>query len=166
MLHCDVCGFEWIKKQGKIPEQCPSSRCRSRKWNSKADLLTEKPPKESSKTGRKRKSSHGGLLAQPTQSAGSLVTVVFTSTPSGADIEVDGVYLGSTSAELPLGIGERSLRITKKGYSPLERKLQILAGGKQRVSAELELASQGRSPRRDSAWEPGTSAKHKAGRGS
>ena len=48
--------------------------------------------------------------------------VSLISSPSGADVEVDGVFLGSTPAELPLAAGERSLRITKKGFSPFERK--------------------------------------------
>ena len=31
--HCDICGFEWVKTPGVRPEQCPSRKCRSRKWN-------------------------------------------------------------------------------------------------------------------------------------
>jgi hypothetical protein len=31
--HCDICGFEWVKNPEIIPEQCPSRKCRSRKWN-------------------------------------------------------------------------------------------------------------------------------------
>jgi hypothetical protein len=31
--HCDICGFEWVRTAGIIPEQCPSRKCRSRKWN-------------------------------------------------------------------------------------------------------------------------------------
>lgn len=32
--HCDICGFEWVKTEGIIPAQCPSRKCRSRRWNS------------------------------------------------------------------------------------------------------------------------------------
>lgn len=35
---CDVCGFEWLRKFSDdgvviVPVQCPSSKCRSRKWD-------------------------------------------------------------------------------------------------------------------------------------
>ena len=59
----------------------------------------------------------------------------------GADIEVDGAFLGNTPAEVPLVVGERSVRLTKNGYKPWERKLHVLSGGKQIISAELEQLS-------------------------
>ena len=31
---CDVCGYRWAYTEGRIPEQCRSKDCRSRKWNS------------------------------------------------------------------------------------------------------------------------------------
>ena len=30
---CDVCGFEWLRSDGIVPVQCPSKKCRTRKWN-------------------------------------------------------------------------------------------------------------------------------------
>ena len=82
-------------------------------------------------------SRFGTALVQPSGTR-ALTTVVITSTPAGADVEVDGLFVGSTPAELPLSVGERTLRITKKGYSPFERKLQVMPGGKQSISADLE----------------------------
>jgi len=64
--------------------------------------------------------------------------VAISWTPVGANIEIDGAYLGNTPAEVPLAVGERTVRLTKKGYEPWERKLQVLAGGKQTISADLE----------------------------
>lgn len=87
------------------------------------------------------KSRFGTSLATPTVTAPVLATVVITSAPAGADIEVDGTFLGNTPAEVPLAVGERTLRITKKGYRPLERKLQVVSGGKQTISADLEQTS-------------------------
>jgi serine protease Do len=72
------------------------------------------------------------------QNAVAVATVAINSNPSGADIEVDGVFVGSTPAEIPLGVGERTVKISKKGFSPFERKLEVVAGGKQTVAAELE----------------------------
>jgi hypothetical protein len=70
------------------------------------------------------------------QSQGGSVSV--TSNPSGADIEVDGIFVGTSPAELPISSGERTVRITKKGFDTFERKMQIVAGGKQTISADLE----------------------------
>jgi len=64
-------------------------------------------------------------------------SVSVTSNPSGADIEVDGMFVGTSPAELPISSGERTVRITKKGFDTFERKMQIVAGGKQTISADL-----------------------------
>lgn len=73
----------------------------------------------------------------PTAQATPKVTVTITSSPQGADIEVDGVFLGSTPAELPVTPGERTIKLVKKGFITYERKLQVVLGGKQSISAEL-----------------------------
>ena len=65
-------------------------------------------------------------------------SLALTSNPSGADIEVDGVFVGTTPADLPVNIGERTIKIEKTGFNSFERKLQVLAGGKQSVTADLE----------------------------
>jgi serine protease Do len=87
------------------------------------------------------RSRFGASFAQPIVTAPVLSTVAITSTPLGADIEVDGLFLGNTPAELPLPVGERTLKITKKGYKPFERRLQVMSGAKQAVSADLEQVS-------------------------
>ena len=65
-------------------------------------------------------------------------TVSFISVPSGADIQVDGQFLGSAPAELPLTLGQRTIKISKKGFKPYERTIQVLSSGSQRITAELE----------------------------
>jgi S1-C subfamily serine protease len=61
-----------------------------------------------------------------------------TSNPAGADVEIDGVFVGTTPAELPVAVGQRSVKVTKKGYKPFQRQLRVLAGGKQTLSPDLE----------------------------
>ncbi len=87
------------------------------------------------------KNRFGTPLAQPVVTAPVIATVAITSTPAGADIEVDDVFLGNTLAEIPLAVGERTIRLTKKGYKSLERKLHVVPGGKQALSADLEQTS-------------------------
>jgi hypothetical protein len=60
------------------------------------------------------------------------------SSPTGAEIEVDGVFVGQTPAQLPLDTGERKIRITMTGYKVWERSLHVLHGARQTISAELE----------------------------
>jgi len=71
----------------------------------------------------------------------AITAVSFVSNPPAADIEVDGIFLGSTPAELPLASGLRSVRISKKGFKPYQRTVEVLSGGSQRISAELEPLS-------------------------
>jgi len=64
--------------------------------------------------------------------------VSFVSNPAGADIEVDGRFLGSTPAELPLALGQRTIRVSKRGFKPYQRTVQVLSGGAQRINVDLE----------------------------
>lgn len=65
-------------------------------------------------------------------------SVTITSTPDGADIEVDGALLGNTPATIPLVPGQRVVGISKKGFKPYQKTIQILVGGSQRIAADLE----------------------------
>jgi ATP-dependent Clp protease ATP-binding subunit ClpA len=69
-------------------------------------------------------------------------TVTITSNPTGAEIEVDGKFLGNTPAEVPLLVGERDVRLTKSGFQPWERKLLVLPAAKQNLSVEMLQASE------------------------
>lgn len=68
----------------------------------------------------------------------TIARVSFVSNPAGADIEVDGKFLGSTPAELPLTLGLRMIRVSKKGFKPYQRTVQVLSGGAQKISVDLE----------------------------
>jgi S1-C subfamily serine protease len=70
--------------------------------------------------------------------ATTTATISFVSNPAGADIEVDGVFLGSTPAELPLALGQRAIRLSKKGFKSYQRSIQVLSGGAQRITVDLE----------------------------
>jgi len=66
------------------------------------------------------------------------VVMALISTPSAAEIEVDGVFMGNTPSELSLEPGLRRIRVLKKGFLPYERTIQITAGSKPSIVAELE----------------------------
>jgi len=65
----------------------------------------------------------------------SVVTI--TSNPSGAEIEVDGKFLGHTPGEFALAQGEWPVRLTKSCFEPWERKLLVLPSAKQNLSVDL-----------------------------
>jgi hypothetical protein len=67
-------------------------------------------------------------------------TLDISSTPPGADIEIDGGFGGSTPSSVGVGAGEHSVRISKKGYVAWERKIRTSTGNV-RIVAELDLAS-------------------------
>ena len=60
-----------------------------------------------------------------------------SSTPAGADIEIDGAFAGSTPSSLALSTGEHTVAVKKNGYKAWERKIKI-TGGNINLTAELE----------------------------
>jgi hypothetical protein len=76
-------------------------------------------------------SSQGSTLTSP-QTAISI-----TSVPPGADLEVDGKFIGNTPSSMNLASGDHAIKITKKGYKTWERNLTA-SGGNVNLNAELE----------------------------
>jgi PEGA domain-containing protein len=62
-----------------------------------------------------------------------------SSQPAGADIEVDGNFVGSTPSSLSLEPGDHSVAVKKSGYKPWSRKMKM-SGGNVNLTAELEKA--------------------------
>ncbi|MGC2210983.1 MAG: PEGA domain-containing protein [Candidatus Korobacteraceae bacterium] len=79
-------------------------------------------------------------VAQPTIEATS-TELTLVSTPDGADIEVDGAFLGNTPSTVTITNGDHTVRVSKKGYQPYEKNLHT-AGGKINLRAELDAAAQ------------------------
>ena len=59
------------------------------------------------------------------------------STPVGADIEVDGNFVGSTPSSVPVSLGNHEITVRKKGYSAWDRRMNV-TGGTVHLNAELE----------------------------
>ncbi len=62
------------------------------------------------------------------------------STPPGADIEVDGSFVGNTPSEVQVAEGDHTIAVKKSGFKGWERKLKANAGSSVHVGAELEKA--------------------------
>jgi hypothetical protein len=61
------------------------------------------------------------------------------STPPGADIEVDGAFVGSTPSTISIPMGNHEIVLKKKGFSAWSRKMNA-TGGAVHIAAELESA--------------------------
>jgi hypothetical protein len=67
-------------------------------------------------------------------------SLVIDSTPPGADIEVDGSFVGNTPSTIAVTPGSHEISVKKKGFANWTRKLNATSGSV-RLSAELEQAS-------------------------
>jgi hypothetical protein len=65
--------------------------------------------------------------------------VALSSNPAGADVEIDGAYVGSTPSNVHLAPGDHAVTISKKGYLSWQKKIRITQG-EVTVNAELEQA--------------------------
>jgi PEGA domain len=81
------------------------------------------------------------LSASPTQSAGtSSAKLQLESNPPGADIEVDGNFVGNTPSDVQISEGDHTISVKKTGFKNWERKLKVNAGSSVHLSAELQNA--------------------------
>jgi opacity protein-like surface antigen len=65
------------------------------------------------------------------------VMVEFWSRPTGADVEIDGQYVGSTLSTIPLAPGEHTIAIRMKDFAPWQKTITVTSGNV-RVAAYLE----------------------------
>lgn len=71
----------------------------------------------------------------PVASTGKLAVV---SVPDGADIEVDGSFVGNAPSDVQVPEGEHTVSVKKAGFKNWERKLKVSAGSSVHLNATLE----------------------------
>jgi len=64
--------------------------------------------------------------------------VTVTSVPDGADVEIDGGFVGNTPSEIEVTPGEHTVSIKKTGFTSWERQLKVTNGNTVRLAATLE----------------------------
>ena len=84
------------------------------------------------------------VAAQPAPTAASaqvaaedLTTVVVKSSPDGADVTVDGKYMGSTPSTVRLAPGDHVIAIEKAGFKTWQRTMSVNPGGIVTIDATL-----------------------------
>ena len=68
-----------------------------------------------------------------------MVKVNVSSTPDGADIIVDGKFVGNTLSSLRLTSGAHKISVTLRGYTTWERELTVMKDSDVNIRAILEL---------------------------
>src|SRR5260370_36557422 len=76
--------------------------------------------------------------SQSVYAAPSAVTI--KSDPSGAEIAIDGDFVGNTPITIQLGAGHHNIVLKKDGYKAWQRLLAVGSGGTINLEAALEKA--------------------------
>jgi hypothetical protein len=71
---------------------------------------------------------------------GAAAELEVSSTPDGADIEIDGNFVGSTSSTVGVAAGPHLVSVKKAGFKPWERKITV-SSGHIKIDATLESQS-------------------------
>ena len=80
-------------------------------------------------------SLQGGSPAEAQAPAQAVLSV--DSIPVGADIEIDGAFVGSTPSTVTIAAGNHRITVNRKGYGPWSKTLSV-SGGTVHLNAELE----------------------------
>jgi PEGA domain len=73
----------------------------------------------------------------PVQASTAVASISIDSTPPGADIEIDGGFVGNTPSAVNVAPGPHEISIKKKGFAEWSRKLTV-TGGAIHLNAELD----------------------------
>lgn len=73
----------------------------------------------------------------PAPAAPAQASLVIESTPAGADIEIDGAFVGNTPSTVSVTPGSHQISVKKRGFTDWTKTLSV-TGGSVHLSAELE----------------------------
>jgi hypothetical protein len=65
-------------------------------------------------------------------------SLLIESAPAGADVELDGKFVGNTPMTLHLKPGDYTVDVKKEGFQPWSRKVAALSANELRIAAELK----------------------------
>lgn len=81
--------------------------------------------------------SSGNAGAMTSNNSGAQIQLSIESNPSGADINVDGNFVGSTPSTIPVPSGSHEITVKKHGYAAWSRHMN-LSGGNIHLEADLD----------------------------
>jgi hypothetical protein len=74
--------------------------------------------------------------------AATQASLAIDSTPAGADVEIDGAFVGDTPSSISVASGSHQIAVKKKGFTNWTKTLNV-TGGTIHLNAELERAPAG-----------------------
>jgi hypothetical protein len=102
----------------------------------RADVVKDQPEQTAeNKTGGE---SNGPKPSDSTEAKG---TVNLVSTPTGADVLVDGRFVGNTPAALKLSAGAHTIAVKSAGYKDWSRDISVESGSDVQLNAVLDKIS-------------------------
>jgi hypothetical protein len=121
--------------QGASPEPIPEPKAPSR-----PQLASDGPGvKQAIHSEPSERPSEGtGGVGEKDREVKDQGDVMLMSEPKGAEIYVDGKFMGSTPSVVSLSPGSHDVLITSKGYRPWARKLEVTKHSKVTIQAVLE----------------------------
>ena len=134
----------FVLNQNYTPDELKQARADCQGVTGKSPNLAEQTPASTitpasmkvSDPGSAPVASPASASAATTPPSGALTDLEISSAPSGADIEIDGKFVGSTPSSISTAPGDHEIVVKKKGFAPWTRKLTT-SGGHIHVSAEL-----------------------------
>lgn len=116
--------------------------------DAKSALLKLKPadgkqaagPEASAQSQPPPPASDSSQVPTPVESSAAMqpASVTVKSNPPGADINVDGKFMGDTPSTIQLAPGEHQISVEKEGLRPWQRTMTVSAGGSVTIDATLE----------------------------
>ena len=88
--------------------------------------------------GQSQPTATSAPAAAPPAESQATVEVAISSSPPGAEIILDGKFVGNTPSTLRFAPGDHSIRIEKAGFKPWEKPFTAIVGGAQSLNAVLE----------------------------
>ena len=76
--------------------------------------------------------------ATPEAVSTALAKLQMESSIPGADILLDGNFVGDTPSDVQVAEGEHTVTVKKSGYKDWERKIKVTAGSSVHLNAEME----------------------------
>lgn len=77
------------------------------------------------------------VVPSPSPTVAVQASVIVDSTPAGADIEIDGAFVGNTPSTISVAPGSHDIAVKKKGFADWTKKMSV-TGGSIHLNAELE----------------------------
>jgi hypothetical protein len=96
-----------------------------------AKFQPEAPTKQGSMAGSE-------AASRPISSVLSTGKLSIEAIPEGADIDIDGNFVGNAPSDVQVAEGDHTIAVKKPGFKDWERKLKVTAGSSVHLSANLE----------------------------